>query len=437
MAAARRPGAHPRGGERAVLRRARSRSTTRSATFLGLPTTWATRRSSGTTPGPGSADMDPRHAPRADRPLRRRTTSALADWLGRMPIWRRMTVHRRTAPRGAAETRRDARTRRRSARGGLANMAGAGAGRRRRASSSPGWSRGRSAPSRPARSSPPPPRSCWPAALAKLGTQTGLVYWPARLRATGQAHLLGACLRTGLTPVARARRCCWPSRCGSPRRRSPGSPRGRRARGRRAHRRAAGAGRLPAAAGAHRRAAHRHPRLPGDAADRAARPDRCAARCSCCWSARSGSAALWTAAAAAARSRWPGRCRTCRCGARRRTRCAGRYRRPRRPPARGPGARERRGAAPATSGGSPARARVASVAQLALQRVDVLLVAALGGLARGRDLRGRRPVRRARSSSPTRASRSRCSRGWPRRWPPATGPPPTTSTRPPPAGWCW
>ena len=37
--------------------------------------------------------------------------------------------------------------------------------------------------------------------LAKLGTQTGLVYWPARLRATGQEHLLGACLRTGLSPV--------------------------------------------------------------------------------------------------------------------------------------------------------------------------------------------------------------------------------------------
>ncbi|RZU52080.1 O-antigen/teichoic acid export membrane protein [Krasilnikovia cinnamomea] len=38
--------------------------------------------------------------------------------------------------------------------------------------------------------------------LAKLGTQTGLVYWPARLRAGGRAHLLGACLRTGLVPVA-------------------------------------------------------------------------------------------------------------------------------------------------------------------------------------------------------------------------------------------
>ena len=37
--------------------------------------------------------------------------------------------------------------------------------------------------------------------MAKLGTQTGLVYWPARLRATGQERLLGACLRTGLVPV--------------------------------------------------------------------------------------------------------------------------------------------------------------------------------------------------------------------------------------------
>ena len=37
--------------------------------------------------------------------------------------------------------------------------------------------------------------------LAKLGTQTGLVYWPARLRARGQAHLLGPCLRVAFTPV--------------------------------------------------------------------------------------------------------------------------------------------------------------------------------------------------------------------------------------------
>jgi O-antigen/teichoic acid export membrane protein len=37
--------------------------------------------------------------------------------------------------------------------------------------------------------------------IGKLGTQTGLVYWPARLRATGRDHLLGACLRTGLLPV--------------------------------------------------------------------------------------------------------------------------------------------------------------------------------------------------------------------------------------------
>ncbi|HEY7271753.1 MAG TPA: polysaccharide biosynthesis C-terminal domain-containing protein [Actinoplanes sp.] len=38
--------------------------------------------------------------------------------------------------------------------------------------------------------------------VGKLGTQTGLVYWPARLRATGHDHLLGACLRTALLPVA-------------------------------------------------------------------------------------------------------------------------------------------------------------------------------------------------------------------------------------------
>ncbi|MEV0715085.1 polysaccharide biosynthesis C-terminal domain-containing protein [Asanoa sp. NPDC050611] len=37
--------------------------------------------------------------------------------------------------------------------------------------------------------------------LAKLGTQTGLVYWPARLRARGHGFLLGACLRSALTPV--------------------------------------------------------------------------------------------------------------------------------------------------------------------------------------------------------------------------------------------
>ncbi|GAA2595732.1 flippase [Winogradskya consettensis] len=37
--------------------------------------------------------------------------------------------------------------------------------------------------------------------LAKLGTPTGLVYWLARLRATGREHLLGTCLRTGLVPV--------------------------------------------------------------------------------------------------------------------------------------------------------------------------------------------------------------------------------------------
>jgi O-antigen/teichoic acid export membrane protein len=40
------------------------------------------------------------------------------------------------------------------------------------------------------------------AGVVRLGTQTGLVYWVARLRVQGRTHLLGACLRTGLLPVA-------------------------------------------------------------------------------------------------------------------------------------------------------------------------------------------------------------------------------------------
>ncbi|GII24156.1 hypothetical protein Pme01_37530 [Planosporangium mesophilum] len=38
--------------------------------------------------------------------------------------------------------------------------------------------------------------------VAKLGTQTSLVYWPARLRALGTPELVGRCLRIGLVPVA-------------------------------------------------------------------------------------------------------------------------------------------------------------------------------------------------------------------------------------------
>jgi O-antigen/teichoic acid export membrane protein len=37
--------------------------------------------------------------------------------------------------------------------------------------------------------------------VAKVGTQTGLVYWVARLRGQGRSHLLAACLRIGLAPV--------------------------------------------------------------------------------------------------------------------------------------------------------------------------------------------------------------------------------------------
>ncbi|WP_051366195.1 MATE family efflux transporter [Hamadaea tsunoensis] len=38
--------------------------------------------------------------------------------------------------------------------------------------------------------------------VARLGTMTGLVYWPARLRALSTPELIGACLRASLPPVA-------------------------------------------------------------------------------------------------------------------------------------------------------------------------------------------------------------------------------------------
>jgi O-antigen/teichoic acid export membrane protein len=38
--------------------------------------------------------------------------------------------------------------------------------------------------------------------VARLGTSTALVYWPARLRAQGRPELIAACLRSGLIPVA-------------------------------------------------------------------------------------------------------------------------------------------------------------------------------------------------------------------------------------------
>ena len=40
--------------------------------------------------------------------------------------------------------------------------------------------------------------------VARLGTVTGLVYWPARLRALSTPELIGACLRAALPPVALA-----------------------------------------------------------------------------------------------------------------------------------------------------------------------------------------------------------------------------------------
>jgi O-antigen/teichoic acid export membrane protein len=41
-------------------------------------------------------------------------------------------------------------------------------------------------------------------AVAKLGSQTSMVYWPARLRATGDGEGLARCLRVGLAPVVLA-----------------------------------------------------------------------------------------------------------------------------------------------------------------------------------------------------------------------------------------
>ncbi|MEV4414958.1 lipopolysaccharide biosynthesis protein [Catellatospora sp. NPDC049609] len=38
--------------------------------------------------------------------------------------------------------------------------------------------------------------------IARLGTPTAMVYWPARLRAQGRPELIGPCLRSGLIPVA-------------------------------------------------------------------------------------------------------------------------------------------------------------------------------------------------------------------------------------------
>src|SRR3954453_2667243 len=39
-------------------------------------------------------------------------------------------------------------------------------------------------------------------AVAKLGSQTSMVYWPARLRALGDREGLLHCLRVGIAPVA-------------------------------------------------------------------------------------------------------------------------------------------------------------------------------------------------------------------------------------------
>ena len=69
-----------------------------------------------------------------------------------------------------------------------------------------GWSPARSAPSTPVRSSPPPSAFVLIGTVAKLGTQTSLVYFPARLRAVGTSRRCGG--------------ACGPGSCRSPSSRS-------------------------------------------------------------------------------------------------------------------------------------------------------------------------------------------------------------------------
>ena len=131
-----RPGPDPRGGERAVLRRPGG-GLRRGARVPRAAQPRLSRRSSGTTPGPASPrwtngparDLTAHFAPHDER---------LADWLGRPPIWRRMTAtagarrrDRRAPPRPAADRRAGAIGG--VARGGLAGMLGAGVAGLRRA----------------------------------------------------------------------------------------------------------------------------------------------------------------------------------------------------------------------------------------------------------------------------------------------------------------
>ena len=185
---------------------------------------------------------------------------------------------------------------------------------------------------------------------------------------------LGACLRAGAGPGARSPRWSLAAGMWSARRdRPPG-------RGRRAGyaEPAAGARGVPAVG---RRSPTRCSPPPA-AFGRCARPccstGSSAARCSCCWWRAVGVTGTVADRRRCRRSRWPGRRRTCRSAV-----LAGVALRRLSPGIGGP-PRLRSAddfAAPATSGGSPAPRALASVAQLALQRVDVLLVAALAGLA--------------------------------------------------------
>ena len=324
------------------------------------------------------------------------------------------------APRGRRSRRVAGGARGASPGGGRGRTSlGAGARRAGRASPSPGWSRTGSVPSGPARSSPPPPRSCSPAALAKLGTQTGLVYWPARLRAPAR-------------PICSAPACAPRSRPVVVAALAVGvGVLARRAGARPAHRATVRApppwpATLRVLAvflplhGAHRRAARRHPRLPADAPDRAARPDRCRPRAAGRrrrprWRCRGGAARRRVRArlgAAVPAGRGPGRLRAA-------PRALVDRRGPRR--AGGPSARTGRALRRGVLARSPGRARWPASRSSPCSGSTCCWSPRSPASA---------PPPSTRSpagswcwaSSPTRASRRPCSRAWPRRSPSATGP---------------
>ena len=166
MAAARRPGPDPRGGERAVLQRPgvrlrRGARLPRAAHPPGPAAVRAAQRPAAPDRhGPGPAPG----ADRALRPARRGAGELAGPGAGLAPADRDGLRERTRTPRPG--------------RPGRALAAGWPTWSAPPWPAPPGWSspgssRGRSAPSRPARSSPPRPRSCWPAAWRSWAPRPG------------------------------------------------------------------------------------------------------------------------------------------------------------------------------------------------------------------------------------------------------------------------